>query len=143
VLRQLIAMDVLTDDHSAYGTLTLTEASGDVLRGNRNVLLRRELKTKRVVGTARERRGAATNQDLPPESLDLFERLRAWRAETAREHGVPAYVIFHDATLRQIAEARPRTLDQLRAISGVGAKKLEAYGATILDEVAELAPESI
>ncbi len=64
----------------------------------------------------------------------MFERLRAWRLEAARRHGVPAYVIFHDATLREIARARASSLDGLRGISGVGARKLEAYG----DEIIEL-----
>ena len=63
----------------------------------------------------------------------LFDRLRAWRAGTARAHGVPAYVIFHDATLREIAQREPRTLDDLAQISGVGARKLESYGAVILE----------
>ncbi len=73
---------------------------------------------------------------MSPAALGLFERLRAWRAQTAKTHGVPAYVIFHDATLREIADVRPRTLERLRNISGIGAKKLEAYGREILEQVA-------
>jgi ATP-dependent DNA helicase RecQ len=69
---------------------------------------------------------------MSPEHHTLFERLRAWRAEAARSHGVPAYVIFHDATLAEIARARPASLEALRGISGVGARKLETYGADIL-----------
>lgn len=72
---------------------------------------------------------------MSPGDQDLFERLRAWRAETARGHGVPAYVIFHDATLAEIARARPASREALRSISGVGAKKLEAYGEEILGVV--------
>ena len=74
--------------------------------------------------------------DLPPELQPLFEALRAWRGEVAKSHGVPAYVIFHDATLREIALAQPETLDALSHISGVGARKLEAYGEEILQRVA-------
>ena len=64
--------------------------------------------------------------------MPLFERLRAWRLEAARRHGVPAYVIFHDATLREIARVRPSSLEMLRGIPGIGARKLEAYGVEIL-----------
>jgi ATP-dependent DNA helicase RecQ len=65
----------------------------------------------------------------------LFERLRAWRSEAAKRHGVPAYVIFHDATLKEIADVRPGSLDELSGISGVGVRKLEAYGGEILELV--------
>jgi ATP-dependent DNA helicase RecQ len=73
--------------------------------------------------------------DLPADALPVFERLREWRRATAAEHGVPAYVIFHDATLHEIARLRPGTLNDLGRISGVGAKKLEAYGAEIVGMV--------
>jgi ATP-dependent DNA helicase RecQ len=140
VLRQLIAIDVLAVDHDAYGTLVLTAASRGVLRGERQVMFRRQLHPEGGAKTTRKRHTVAVVQGLPPASLELFERLRAWRAETAKTHGVPAYVIFHDATLRQIADSRPRTLGELRAISGIGAKKLEAYGHHLLSEVARDAP---
>jgi ATP-dependent DNA helicase RecQ len=68
--------------------------------------------------------------------------LRVWRSETAKAHGVPAYVIFHDATLREIADAQPRTIDDLRGISGVGIKKLQAYGDKILNEIARTRAET-
>ena len=71
-------------------------------------------------------------QGMPAEAQALFEQLRAWRAEAARSHGVPAYVIFHDATLAEIARMRPVSLEALRGISGVGVRKLEAYGADIV-----------
>jgi ATP-dependent DNA helicase RecQ len=137
VLRQLIALDVLAVDHDAYGTLALTEASRAVLKGERQVMLRKQA-TPRPARRERAERTARTGiaaQGLAPAALGLFERLRAWRAETAKTHGVPAYVIFHDATLREIADTRPQTLDQLSGISGVGAKKLEAYGQNILSEI--------
>ncbi len=137
VLRQLIALDVLAVDHDAYGTLALTEASRAVLKGERQVMLRKQA-TPRPARRERAERSARTGiaaLGLAPAALGLFERLRAWRAEMAKRHGVPAYVIFHDATLREIADTRPQTLDQLRDISGVGAKKLEAYGQNILSEI--------
>src|SRR5699024_8471200 len=77
-----------------------------------------------------------TATDVAPEldatGTEVFERLRRWRAETAREQGVPAYVVFHDATLRGIAESRPTTLTELSAVSGVGAAKLDRYGPQVL-----------
>jgi ATP-dependent DNA helicase RecQ len=100
-----------------------------VLKGERSVALRAWREGKR---SARRSAAAASVADLSAEAQELFERLRAWRLEAARRHGVPAYVIFHDATLREIARARPSSLDGLRGISGVGARKLEAYGAEII-----------
>ena len=133
VLRQMLAQGLLMVDGDGYGTFALTEASRDVLKGERKVMLRRDLEKKAPRGAgARARTPAA---DLPPEALSLFETLRAWRGEVAKSHGVPAYVIFHDATLREIAMARPASLDELGHISGVGARKLEAYGEDILSQV--------
>jgi ATP-dependent DNA helicase RecQ len=66
------------------------------------------------------------------QSEPLLDALREWRRATAREHGVPAYVIFHDSTLEAIAATQPRTLDDLRGITGIGAKKLERYGEALL-----------
>jgi ATP-dependent DNA helicase RecQ len=140
VLRQLIALDVLSVDHEAYGTLALTDASRAVLKGERKVMLRKAP----VRATRREKTvAAAAVQGLSAAASGLFDRLRTWRAETAKAHGVPAYVIFHDATLRQIAEMQPRSLEQLRGISGVGVKKLEAYGEKILNEVARINDEEV
>ncbi|MDX3906633.1 MAG: DNA helicase RecQ [Pigmentiphaga sp.] len=132
VLRQLIAQSLLTVDHDAYGTLALTEGSRSVLKGERTLMLRRE---SAKPARARESSRARSPVNLPPEAEALFTALRAWRGEVARSHGVPAYVIFHDATLREIALAQPRSLDELGAISGVGARKLEAYGLEILDRL--------
>ena len=78
--------------------------------------------------------------ELPPEAEELFERLRAWRAAVAKEQGMPAYVIFHDATLRQIAATPPSTLAGSRPINGVGETKLARYGQLILDVLAEDGP---
>jgi ATP-dependent DNA helicase RecQ len=131
IVRQCIALGLLQVDHDAYGALTLTAESRPVLKGERSVALRawREIK--------RSARRKALPEGLSGEMQTLFERLRAWRIEAARRHGVPAYVIFHDATLREIARARPSSLDALRGISGVGAKKLEAYGAEIVGLVGD------
>jgi ATP-dependent DNA helicase RecQ len=120
-----------------YGTLTLTDASAAVLRGQHQVLLRRE--PERVARAARARRaataadGTAAAAELPAEAAGRFEQLRAWRAATAKEQGVPAYVIFHDATLREIAATRPTSLADLGKVSGVGETKLAKYGQQVLD----------
>jgi ATP-dependent DNA helicase RecQ len=130
IARQCIALGLLEIDHDAYGALRLTSESRAVLKGERSVTLRAWREAKRS-----RRRAGAVAADLSGEAQSLFERLRAWRVEAARRHGVPAYVIFHDATLREVARARPLSLDALRGISGVGAKKLEAYGADIINLV--------
>jgi ATP-dependent DNA helicase RecQ len=129
IARQCIALGLLEVDHDAYGALRLTADSRPVLRGGRSIALRAWRESKR---SARKGRAAAGAADLPVDAQDLFERLRVWRLEAARRHGVPAYVIFHDATLREIARARPSSLDMLRSISGIGARKLEAYGEEIV-----------
>ena len=130
IARQCIALGILEVDHEAYGALKLTSESRAVLRGERSIALRAWREAKRSTRRARSAPGAA---DLSGEAQQLFERLRAWRLEAARRHGVPAYVIFHDATLREIARVRPSSLDTLRGISGIGARKLEAYGTEIVE----------
>ncbi|RLU94576.1 DNA helicase RecQ [Streptomyces griseocarneus] len=134
VVRQLLAQGLLAVE-GEYGTLVLTEASGEVLGRQREVRLRREpekpARSAKGSGKSAARKAAAV-ADLPEEAVALFERLRAWRAATARELGVPAYVIFHDATLREIATAAPSSLDALSTVSGVGESKLEKYGESIL-----------
>ena len=128
VVRQLLAQGLLAVQ-GEYGILVLTEASATVLSGSRKVMLRREAPRP---SKAAKRAIAA---DLPGEALPLFERLRSWRAEEAREQGVPAYIVFGDATLRGIAVTRPATLAELGGISGVGEKKLEQYGESLLEVV--------
>ncbi|NYT35653.1 DNA helicase RecQ [Allopusillimonas soli] len=135
VLRQLLAQSLLAVDHEGYGTLALTEGSRAVLKGEQTLMLRRESEKKTRGGRASASRGKAAIV-LPPEAQARFEALRSWRAEVARSHGVPAYVIFHDATLREIALDPPRTLDDLGQISGVGVRKREAYGEDLLRCVA-------
>jgi ATP-dependent DNA helicase RecQ len=126
IVRQCIALGLLEVDHEAYGALRLAGESRAVLRGGRAITLRTWREPKRAART----RGTAEALAGPAQAL--FDRLRAWRAEAARRHGVPAYVIFHDATLRDLARIRPASLDALRGISGIGAKKLEAYGEDIV-----------
>jgi ATP-dependent DNA helicase RecQ len=133
VVRQLLAQGLLAVAGD-YGTLALTEASSEVLAGRRQVMLRRE--PERAVRAAKPGRAARTASaaaELPAAAAAIFEQLRAWRAATAKEQGVPAYVIFHDATLRQIAAEPPATLAQLGTVSGVGETKLARYGQQILD----------
>ncbi|MCK9897178.1 DNA helicase RecQ [Frankia sp. AgB32] len=139
VVRQLLAQSLLTVQ-GEHGTLALTDASADVLRGARQVALRREPERaarsggRADAGGGRARRG--TPVELPADVAPVFEALRAWRATSAKEQGVPAYVIFHDATLREIATQRPAALADLAGINGVGENKLAKYGQQILDVLA-------
>jgi len=136
VLRQLLAQGLLTVDSEGFGTLALTEGSRAVLKGERQLMLRRESEKKARSSKTGGTRAKAAAVDLPAELQPVFEALRAWRGEVAKSHGVPAYVIFHDATLREIALAQPESMDALSHINGVGARKLEAYGEEILQRVA-------
>lgn len=131
VVRQLLAQGLLAVQ-GEYGTLALNEASGPVLRREREVLMRREPERPTRAATARARGSRSTAPELPASAAPAFERLRAWRAATAKEQGVPAYVVFHDATLRQIATEEPATLAALGTIGGVGATKLEKFGDQVL-----------
>ncbi|SEC43364.1 ATP-dependent DNA helicase RecQ [Amycolatopsis tolypomycina] len=131
VVRQLLAQGLLAVEGD-YGSLVLTETSAEVLGGNRQVLLRREPE-RAAAAKVRSTRKAAAAVDMPAEAAPLFERLRAWRAGVAKEQGVPAYVVFHDATLRQIATQRPSSLADLGTVSGVGENKLAKYGEGLLE----------
>ncbi|WP_141811737.1 DNA helicase RecQ [Nocardia bhagyanarayanae] len=135
VIRQLLAQGLLAV-HGDYGVLTLTEASQEVLFDGRQVRLRRE--PERVVKPARSAKPAkaAAAADLAASDVPLFEKLREWRGATAKEQGVPAYVVFHDATLREIATRKPESLAQLGAIGGIGENKLAKYGEQVLEVLA-------
>ena len=136
VFRQLVAAGLLEVDVEGHGALRLTAGSSDVLKGRRTLSLRSEA----PVGTRRRDRGAGSPvAALAPDIAARFETLRQWRSEAARAQGVPAYVIFHDSTLREIAQQQPADLDALAAISGVGAGKLERYGPAVLDAVSRQA----
>nr|WP_084501849.1 DNA helicase RecQ [Nocardia xishanensis] len=135
VIRQLLAQGLLAV-HGDYGVLTLTEASQEVLFDGRQVRLRRE--PERVTKPARSAKAgkAAAAADLASSDMPLFEKLREWRGATAKEQGVPAYVVFHDATLREIATRKPTSLAQLGAIGGIGENKLAKYGEQVLEVLA-------
>ncbi len=137
VIRQLLAQGLLAVDHN-YGALKLSEASSEVLRGQRQVMLRREPERTPVRAAKK-----AKTVDLPPGAAGLFERLRAWRAATAKEQGVPAYVVFHDATLRDIAARTPATLAELATIGGIGENKLAKHGEAVLAVVAAESTEAV
>jgi ATP-dependent DNA helicase RecQ len=123
VFRQLVALGYARPDHDAYGALRLIEASRPVLRGEQAVELRRPSLHKKKT---RKRMQAAADDPL-------LARLKAWRMEQARSQSVPPYVVFHDATLSAIAAAQPRDLGGLSTIPGIGARKLERYGPSLLE----------
>jgi ATP-dependent DNA helicase RecQ len=139
VVRQLLAQGLLAVQ-GEYQTLALTAGSAEVLRGQRQVMLRQDAPTPKAARSSRSSSGGGAAGgaklaaiDLSPEQEAVFEELRAWRGATAKEQGVPAYVVFHDATLRAIALAAPSSLDELAEISGVGESKLAKYGDGILE----------
>ncbi|KIR65775.1 DNA helicase RecQ [Micromonospora haikouensis] len=137
VVRQLLAQGLLAVEGD-YGTLVLTDASAEVLGRRRQVPMRREtVRPPKARSAAKARPGAAAVVELPAGAEPVFERLRAWRAATAKEQGVPAYVVFHDATLRQIAADPPSTLDELARVNGVGEAKLARYGEHLLAALGE------
>ena len=151
VVRQLLAGRLL-EVQGDHGTLALTEASGEVLRGERQVMFRRDAPRpapapaagrggrggSRAAGAAGSgSSGRPEPAELPASAEPVFERLRAWRTAVAKEQGMPPYVIFHDATLREIAAAPPSTLAELATVNGVGETKLTRYGQQILDLLAD------
>ncbi|MBM7820344.1 ATP-dependent DNA helicase RecQ [Cellulosimicrobium cellulans] len=133
VVRQLLAQGLLTVE-GVHGTLVLTAGSGEVLAQRREVRMRHE--PARPVRATKVRKAAA-GAELAEADVPLFEALRAWRAGEAKTQGVPAYIVFGDATLRGIATARPASLDGLALVSGVGENKLARYGDAVLAVVAE------
>jgi ATP-dependent DNA helicase RecQ len=138
VLRQLIANGALNINAAAFNTLQLNAASREVLKGETQVMLREsEAASVRGSKAKRSATGASktANAALDAAGERRFAALKAWRAEVAREHNLPAYVIFHDATLIAIAQRDPQQLSDLDGISGIGAKKLTAYGEEVLRAV--------
>ena len=133
VFRQLVAGGLLEVDAQGYGGLRLTDASRAVLGGKQAVTLRKE-RPAPVRSRDRER-GPRTGVPVQPGDLPLFGALRELRAQLAREQNVPAYVIFHDSTLRNIAECRPTSLDELAQVGGIGGTKLERYGEQLVQAV--------
>ena len=151
LLRQLVMLRLVQVDTDRFSVLRLTSASREVLRGERTIRLRRSPERSalrpparrpidRTRVTAAQAARALSGDPVAAADGDdmhaaLFEALRAWRLQVAREHGVPAYTVFHDATLEEIARRRPACIEALREVSGVGAIKLERYGAAVLDLV--------
>ncbi len=131
IFRQLISRGLLAVDLEGHGALHLTDACRPVLRGDERLMLRREAKPEKVRAAPRSRITIFARE----EDSRLWEALRKRRRELADEQGVPPYVVFHDATLMEMVEACPQTLDELAHISGVGERKLEAYGDDFLDVI--------
>ncbi|WP_119155961.1 DNA helicase RecQ [Caldimonas tepidiphila] len=134
VLRQLVALGYVVAE-GEYGTLALTDSARSVLKGEVRLLLRQPSEAPRRGKASRGTRvGVPRNgpADLEPDAQQRFAALKAWRSEVAREHNLPAYVVFNDATLIEMARENPDSLEALAGITGVGAKKLEAYGREIL-----------
>ncbi|MDD2884525.1 MAG: DNA helicase RecQ [Dechloromonas sp.] len=129
VFRQLAAAGLVHVDMTEHGALQLTDAAREVLKGQRRIQLRRTTRRK-PAATARTRAPAS---DLSAADATLFDTLRAWRAATAREQSVPAYVILHDKTLRELAEVRPTSHGMLAGITGMGSAKIEHYGYELLE----------
>ncbi|HZX77182.1 DNA helicase RecQ [Lysobacter sp.] len=138
VFRQLVAAGLLEADIDHHGALRLTAASGPVLKGERELRFRHEAPKP---SRGRKSRGGTTAPmiDLDPDSQLRFDALREWRTATAREQNVPAYVIFHDSTLRAIAQAAPDDLDELARVPGIGASKLDRYGEAVLQQLFDAA----
>ncbi|GAA4504679.1 DNA helicase RecQ [Actinoallomurus oryzae] len=136
VVRQLLARGLLAVEAN-HGTLALTEASASVLRREREVPMRREPERAAKTKLAKAAKSATAPAELTEEAAALFEKLRTWRAASAKEQGVPPYVVFHDKTLREIATVRPSSLEELSTVNGVGESKLAKYGQQILDTLAE------
>ncbi|MGO2035407.1 MAG: DNA helicase RecQ [Brevibacterium sp.] len=133
VIRQVLARGLL-ESHGDYGVLVVGEGAGPVLRGETEISLRVDPKRTGGKKTGAKRRGGP-EVALDPAEASLFEALRTWRGEQAKEQGVPAYVVFPDATLYGIVEAKPSTIDELGQISGVGLKKLDRYGPAVLEVI--------
>ena len=143
VVRQLLAQDLLAVNSDGYGTLGVTPGSAEVLAGRQKVSLRVEAEVKPrttsgagASGGSKRAKAAAAVADLGPADAALFEKLREWRSGEAREQGVPAYIVFGDATLRGIASARPESRADAGGITGIGEAKFEKYGEAILAIVA-------
>jgi ATP-dependent DNA helicase RecQ len=133
VMRQLIAIGALhVHTEEGFSTLHLTDGSRAVLKGDVPVQLRESTSQRADKRTRSRSAPSPAAANLSQDAMVRYINLKAWRAEVAKEHNLPAYVIFHDATLAAIAEAAPQSLAQLQGISGLGVKKLEAYGPQVL-----------
>ena len=130
VFRQLVALGFFVSDSEGHGSLLLAESSRAVLKGQQTILLRQQPEFKRVSKRPPHQDDSLT---LDPAAHDLWARLRAWRTDIAKVHGVPAYVVFHDATLKELVRICPQTEGELRLVSGVGTYKMERYGEDLIE----------
>jgi len=141
VIRQLVALRLLRVDYDQFNVLKLTADAREVLGGRRTLELRKP--SEKLARQRKPRRGELSTAPAPEalagEASGVFQALREWRKSVAKEHGVPAYTVFHDATLQEIARRLPGSLDGLRGISGIGTTKLERYGELLLRVVRERA----
>ncbi len=139
VLRQLITLRLVAVDHDKFNVLSLTAASREVLKGQRSLTLRVDAAPPNGAQRSRKSRGTAPSPAsvalASPRSEAVFQALREWRRGVAREHNVPAYTILHDSSLREIANRLPEDPAALHGIAGIGAVKLERYGAALIDVV--------
>ena len=138
VFRQLVVAGLLEVDAEGHGSLRLGQAARPVLRGERQLQLREDVRRKagRGTGAGGERRSGSTLH-VDAGDRPLFDALRGWRGQLAREQNVPAYVIFHDRTLRDIAQLRPASVSELARVGGIGGGKLARYGEAVLEIVRE------
>ncbi len=141
VIRQLVALRLLRVDYDRFNVLKLTPDAREVLGGRRMLRLRKpaEAQPRRRKARRGEPALAPSHASLSGKAGDVFQALREWRRGVAKEHGVPAYTVFHDSTLQEIARQLPASLDGLRGITGIGATKLERYGEPLLKVVRERA----
>ncbi len=139
LFRQLVATGLLAVDADGHGALILTQASRTVLKGEQNVMVRRYVKPART--TQSQRSSSRTNwraeltSGMSQEQMTRWEKLRAWRSERAKLDGVPAYVIFHDSTLIELACAEIENLESLRDVTGIGTRKFERFGEELLQVI--------
>ncbi|MFZ2972498.1 MAG: DNA helicase RecQ [Ferribacterium limneticum] len=133
VFRQLAAAGLVHVDMAEHGALQLTDAAREVLKGQRQVQLRRPATRKATSSSSSRSSSTVVHSELSAADEVLFQLLRAWRSDTAKEQAVPAYVILHDKTLRELAEVRPTSHGMLAGITGMGSAKIEHYGAELLD----------
>ena len=139
VFRQLLAGGLLEADAQAYGALKLTDEARPVLKGESTLTLRRHAVRTKGKSAKTSRGKSSTNNTVAASDSPLFDSLRGWRADKAREQGVPAYVILHDRTLHELATLRPQSLTALLDVPGIGLAKAERYGEALLAMLAEAA----
>jgi ATP-dependent DNA helicase RecQ len=138
VLRQLVTMRLVAVDHDNFNVLRLTEASREVLKGERRLTLRREADVPKAAAKRSRRSSRASpppGASASPGEEAVFQALREWRRGVAKEHGVPAYTVLHDSSLREIAQRQPDDASGLLGVSGIGAAKLARYGESIVEIV--------